>query len=201
MKFMQAVHRSAHSMPTQLTSRDSHPFGPGLARRTGPVALGVFITGLLLCSYLMSVHAAEEPGLVTRTKEVAQETTAALGEAGRSAASEAELLWRRIDAARLKNRTPDEIVAWVIMGMLVGGLTGMLTSLKPTGLGHLGRLLLGLAGAFLGGIMVSMTHLDFGWGPVLIRYEALFFSFLGAILLIVLARLFRTLSGKKSTKH
>ena len=155
---------------------------------------------ILACLTGGPVLAAEEPGLVTKTKEVAQETTAAVTQAGRSAAVQAEELWQRIDAARLKNRTPDEMVAWVIMGVLVGALAGMMTSLKPTGLGKLGRLLLGLAGASLGGIVVRLTGLNFGWGPVLIRYEDLAFSLLGAILLLVLARLVRSRSKKQVPK-
>jgi uncharacterized membrane protein YeaQ/YmgE (transglycosylase-associated protein family) len=144
--------------------------------------------------------AADEPGLVTKTKDAAQETTAAVSQAGRSVADQAEQLWQRIDSARLKNRTPDELVAWVIMGVLVGAVAGMMTSLKPTGLGKLGRLLLGLVGAFLGGIFVRATRLDFGWGPVLIRYEELAFSLLGSILLLILARFVRSLSKKQVPK-
>ena len=146
------------------------------------------------------VFGADEPGLATKTKEVVQETTEAAKQAGRSAADEAEQLWQRIDAARLKNRTPDEIVAWVIMGVLVGALAGMMTSLKPSGAGKFGRLLLGLAGAFLGGIVVRVTGLNFGWGLVLIRYEELFFSLLGAVLLIVLVRVGSSLFKKKVPK-
>jgi uncharacterized membrane protein YeaQ/YmgE (transglycosylase-associated protein family) len=143
---------------------------------------------------------ADEPGLATKAKEAVQETTAAVDQAGRSAVDQAGQLWQRIDAARLKNRTPDEIVAWVIMGVLVGALAGMMTSLKPTGLGKLGRLLLGLAGAFVGGIVARVTGLDFGWGPVLIRYEELFVSLLGAIVLVVLAKLIRSRSHKQVPK-
>jgi len=140
---------------------------------------------------------ADEPGLATKTKEAVQETTAAMDQAGRSAVDQAGQLWQRIDAARLKNRTPDEIVAWVIIGVLVGALAGMMTSLKPTGLGKLGRLLLGLAGSFLGGIVVRLARLDFGWGPVLIRYEELFVALLGAILLVVLGKFVRSRSQKQ----
>jgi uncharacterized membrane protein YeaQ/YmgE (transglycosylase-associated protein family) len=160
-----------------------------------PDRIGAALASLFLIGFLTwPALGADEPTLATKTKEVAQETTEAVTEAGRSAADQAEQLWQRIDAARLKNRTPDEIVAWVIMGVLVGALAGSMTSLKPTGLGKLGRLLLGLAGAFLGGIVVRVTGLDFGWGPVLIRYEELAFALAGAILLLVLARLLRSRS-------
>ena len=84
------------------------------------------------------------------------------------------------------------------MGALVGGVAGSLTRLKPTGAGHLGRLFLGLAGAFLGGIVVHVGNFNFGWGPVLIRYEELFFSLVGAILLVALGRIVRSRMKKKA---
>ena len=157
---------------------------------------------ILLCLNLLffptAVRAAEEPGVTERTKAVVEDTkqkakdatTAVEGavkdakeavtDATRSAGEKFQELWRRVDESRLKNRTRDEIVAWVIMGVLVGAVAGMMTSLKTTGLGKLGRLLLGLAGAFLGGVVVHVANVDFGMGPVLIRYEELLFSFGGA---------------------
>jgi uncharacterized membrane protein YeaQ/YmgE (transglycosylase-associated protein family) len=152
---------------------------------------------LLTCLAAQPAVAADETGLADKAKGVAKETATAVEEVARSAASDADRLWQKIDGARLKHRTPDEVVAWVIMGVLVGAMAGMMTSLKPTGLGKLGRLLLGFAGASLGGILVRTTHLDFGWGPVLIRYEELFFSLLGAIALLVLVRLVRSRSCDK----
>ena len=176
----------------------SHPALAAFARRAIPVAAGLLL--ILTCLTKGSALGAEEPGLVTTTKEAAQATTTAVEQAGRSAVNEAEQLWQRIDAARLKNRTPDEVVAWVLMGLLVGGLAGMMTSLKPSGLGKLGRVLLGLTGAFVGGMVVRVTRLDFGWGPVLIRYEELFVSLLGAVLLILLAKIIRSRSQKQAPK-
>jgi uncharacterized membrane protein YeaQ/YmgE (transglycosylase-associated protein family) len=142
--------------------------------------------------------AADEQGLTEKAKETAQKATDAVQQAGKDVANEAEQLWHRIDNARLKNRTRDELVAWVIMGVLVGAVAGMATSLNTTGLGKLGRLFLGLAGAFIGGIVVRLANIDFGWGPVLIRYEELVISFLGAVALILLGRLVRRGATKKA---
>ncbi|MCC6821612.1 MAG: GlsB/YeaQ/YmgE family stress response membrane protein, partial [Verrucomicrobia subdivision 3 bacterium] len=118
-------------------------------------------------------------------------------DAGRAVGNSFENLWRRVSETRLKNRTRDEIVAWVIMGVLVGAVAGLFTSLKTTGLGKVGRLLLGLAGAFIGGMIVHVGRIDFGLGPVLIRYEELLFSLAGAVLLIIGARFFRFGAKKK----
>jgi len=170
---------------------------------------------LHLLSFQVAMRAADEPGVTERTKAVVEDTkqkakdaTAAVEgavkdakeavtDATRSAGEKFQELWRRVDEGRLKNRTRDEIVAWVIMGVLVGAVAGMMTSLKTTGLGKLGRLLLGLAGAFLGGVAVHVTNVDFGMGPVLIRYEELLFSFGGAIVLLLAVRLLRSGATKK----
>jgi uncharacterized membrane protein YeaQ/YmgE (transglycosylase-associated protein family) len=133
-----------------------------------------------------------------KAKEIMKETSAAVERAGSAAAETAKDLWQRVDEARLKNRTVDELVAWVIMGALVGAVAGMLTKLKPTGAGWLGRFGLGLAGAFLGGIVVHVGRFDFGWGPVLIRYEELFFSLVGAILLLVVGKIIGSRMKKKT---
>ena len=71
-------------------------------------------------------------------------------------------------------------------------------SLKTSGAGRLGRLLLGLAGALLGGMVVHVVRIDFGWGPVLVRYEELLFSLIGAMFLIIMARLIRSSATKKT---
>jgi uncharacterized membrane protein YeaQ/YmgE (transglycosylase-associated protein family) len=160
--------------------------------------------GLLILAVLApcQASAADEPTLTQRAKETVNETTSAVTsavqDASQSAADSLESLWQRLDQSRLRNRTRDEIAAWIIMGILVGAVAGMMTSLKSTGLGKVGRLLLGLAGAFIGGMVVHATQINFGWGPVLIRYEELFFSLVGAILLILLGRLIRF--GTKKTR-
>src|SRR4030095_2035810 len=52
--------------------------------------------------------------------EAARKTAkAAVEDAGKTALSRIEQLWAKIDAARLKNRTRDQVVAWAIMGLLV----------------------------------------------------------------------------------
>jgi uncharacterized membrane protein YeaQ/YmgE (transglycosylase-associated protein family) len=126
---------------------------------------------------------------VDKTAETAKQ---AVADAEKTASNKLEDLWARVDEARLKNRTPDEIVAWVIMGLLVGGLMNRITGLRPVI-----SFSLGLLGAFIGGIVVHVTQLNFGWGPVLIRYEDLLVSFVGGAVLMVLGKLL--LSRKKKS--
>lgn len=157
----------------------------------------VTLAATLACFASQPLLAADQPALSDKAKEAVRETSTALADAGNAAADSAKDLWQRIDAARLKNRTSDEIAAWVIMGVLVGALAGMMTTRKPTGSRGFGRLLLGLVGAFLGGMVVHVGRFDFGWGIVLIRYEELLFSLLGAILLVLLGKLVRSRLKKK----
>jgi uncharacterized membrane protein YeaQ/YmgE (transglycosylase-associated protein family) len=149
---------------------------------------GMVLFGLLT----LAPWCRADDSAVGKTKESIKETT-------EDVKVTAEELWGRVDEARLKNRTPDQIAAWAIIGVLVGAIAGMATSLKTTGIGKLGRLLFGLVGSFLGGIIVSVTRVNFGWGPVLVSYEELLFSFVGAIGLLVLSRFARS-SWKQKAK-
>ncbi len=155
------------------------------------------LLALLACLAARPLLATDEPKLGEKAKEAMRETSAAIAEAENAAASQAKDLWQRVDAARLKNRTTDELAAWIIMGVLVGGVAGTMTNLRSSGAGRFGRLLLGLAGACLGGIIVHVGRFDFNWGFVVIRYEELFFSFLGAVFLIVAGKLLRSRMKKK----
>jgi uncharacterized membrane protein YeaQ/YmgE (transglycosylase-associated protein family) len=110
---------------------------------------------------------------------VAEQVGAAAKEVTQGTLNQIEILWKRIDERRLKNRTPDELVAWVLMGLLVGGLL-----YRVTRLGQVLTILLGLAGAFLGGIVANVFQLDFGMGPVLIRYEDLICSLVGGFVVV-----------------
>jgi len=162
---------------------------------------GFFLFHLNLVFVPVTVRAADASVAMHDTQEkVADAATAmtdAVKDAGRSAADSFKGLWSRVDEGRLTNRSRDEIAAWVIMGMLVGAVAGLFTSLNTSRSGRLGRLLLGLTGAFVGGLVVRLAQIDFGWGPVLVRYEELLFSLIGAVFLIITARFIRSSATKK----
>ncbi len=186
---------------------------PQTAKYSSDKLSSVALLCLLVFLFLsnLTAMAEDEPTLADKAKARANETKEAITEAaqdtkkaavgaGQATAESFENLWRRVDESRIKNRSRDEIVAWVIMGALVSAVAGALTSLKNSGLGKVGRLLLGLGGALIGGMVVRVAQINFGWGPVLIRYEDLLFSLLGAIVLIFVGRLLRSSSKKPSDK-
>lgn len=156
------------------------------------IVCGLFLLCLNLLLVPANAQAANGSGIVDQTKTAVANT-------GTAVADDAKSFW----ANHLKNRSPDEIAAWVVLGVLVGALAGMFTSLQPSFLGNMGKLLLGLAGAFLGAMVVSAAKINFGWGGIAISYEEALFSLLGAVVLVVMARLVRSRatssrsSGKK----
>ncbi len=129
---------------------------------------------------------AAEASMTEKASATATEVSDKVQDASKAAMSEVETLWQRIDERRLKNRTPDELVAWALMGLLVGGLF-----YRFSDLGQVKTILLGLIGAFVGGILANVLQLNFGLGPVLIRYEDLLFSLVGGLLLFLLGKWYR----------
>lgn len=96
----------------------------------------------------------------------------------------AETLNQRFQESRLKNRSFDQILAWVLMGFVVGALASMFTKLRGTGWGRLGRLGIGLAGALIGSMVTHIFQISFGWPPVTIYLEELIFSLVFAVILL-----------------
>src|SRR5687767_6753238 len=87
----------------------------------------------LFCLYLSLIvvpATVRADGVTDQTKATVAEMTDAAKDAGHSAAESFKTFWSRVD---LTNRTRDEIVAWVIMGVLVGAVAGMFTGLKTSG--------------------------------------------------------------------
>lgn len=129
-----------------------------------------------------------------KASAAANETGKEIQDAGKTVEGKLEQLWQRIDEARLKNRTPDEIVGWLIMGLLVGGILARATDLR-----RWSAFAFGLIGAFLGGMVAHVTELDLGLGPVLIRYEDLLISLVGGVLILLAARRFMSRKQKPNT--
>lgn len=119
-----------------------------------------------------------------RAQQTVAQARADLEHAGQAAKDKVEELWRRVDERRLKNRTRDEFVAWFIIGLLAGNMVGLFSLRRTTLWQRFEIMAVGLAGAFMGGLAAHLLQLDFGLGPVLIRYEDLLLSMIGGLVLI-----------------
>jgi len=86
--------------------------------------------------------------------------------------------------------------ATFLVWMLVGGVAGWLASLvvRGTGLGLLGDIVVGILGAFLGGLVLAVlrpgTLADTG-----LTFGSLIVAFVGAVILLLVVRVF---SGRGS---
>ena len=148
--------------------------------------LSIFVVsiGAVLFAVGLAGGAESDTSSVAKPSGVSSnEVRQAIHEKGQAAVGKAEELWQAIDEKRLKNRTPDELVAWIIMGLLVGGLL-----YRFGGRGQLTSIVLGLIGSFIGGIVAHVTQLNFGLGPVLITYEDLICTLAGGLLILCGAR-------------
>lgn len=84
--------------------------------------------------------------------------------------------------------TPGGILAWLLVGLIAGVLAGLLS--RGRGFGCLGDIVVGLVGAFLGGLIISPflhgPHVFHFWGSVGV-------ALIGALVLIFILRVFRGL--------
>ena len=77
-----------------------------------------------------------------------------------------------------------QIVVWVIVSGFAGTLAGRAVTLKKQGLGRWMNLLVGMAGAVIGGELFSLLRINFGLGDLKVSFEDLIAAFLGSLLVI-----------------
>ncbi len=80
------------------------------------------------------------------------------------------------------------ILAWIVVGLIAGWLAGQVT--KGSGFGVIGNIILGIVGALVGGFLATNV---FGMGDAVsgINLTTLIVAFFGAVLVAVVAGLFR----------
>jgi uncharacterized membrane protein YeaQ/YmgE (transglycosylase-associated protein family) len=81
--------------------------------------------------------------------------------------------------------------ATLLVWMLVGGVAGWLASLvvRGTGLGLLGDIVVGILGAFLGGLVLALLRPD-TLGVTGPTFGSLILAFVGAVILLFVVRVF-----------
>jgi len=79
------------------------------------------------------------------------------------------------------------ILSWIVVGLIAGWLAGMV--MKGGGYGVIGDIIIGIVGGLLGGwIATSLLHLGVGVNGI--NVESILVAFAGAVVLLVLMRVF-----------
>jgi uncharacterized membrane protein YeaQ/YmgE (transglycosylase-associated protein family) len=79
------------------------------------------------------------------------------------------------------------ILAWIIIGLIAGVLASLV--MGGTGYGIIGDIIIGIAGAFVGGWLFSKLGVSSPWGGL---PGTIFVAFVGAVVLLFVLRLLRT---------
>ena len=84
------------------------------------------------------------------------------------------------------NVTIEELVVWLVIGMLAGTLAGLIVTRKKAGYGHLANLGLGLVGALLGGFLFDLFAIAPVLDKIAISLRDIVAALIGALLFLVL---------------
>jgi uncharacterized membrane protein YeaQ/YmgE (transglycosylase-associated protein family) len=79
-----------------------------------------------------------------------------------------------------------EILVWIIVGGLSGSLLGMLAKRSKEGYGRFRNVLLGMAGALVGGVLFNVLEIDLGLGDLSISFEDLIAAFVGSVVVLAI---------------
>jgi uncharacterized membrane protein YeaQ/YmgE (transglycosylase-associated protein family) len=82
--------------------------------------------------------------------------------------------------------TIEELVVWLVIGMLAGTLAGLITTRKKAGYGHLANFGLGLVGALIGGFLFDLFGIAPGLDNISISLRDIIAALAGALLFLVL---------------
>jgi uncharacterized membrane protein YeaQ/YmgE (transglycosylase-associated protein family) len=93
-----------------------------------------------------------------------------------------------------------KLIVWLIVGALAGNLAGMLVTLRREGLGRWVNLVVGIAGAVVGGYLFQLFRIDLGLGDLKVTFEDLLAAFLGSLLLICAAWVYRLIRHRGRPK-
>jgi uncharacterized membrane protein YeaQ/YmgE (transglycosylase-associated protein family) len=82
---------------------------------------------------------------------------------------------------------PEQLIAWVIIGLIAGLFAGLL--IRGRGLGVVSNVVVGLLGALLGGFLFTVLHLPVPFGingGIMLAWADMFVAFVGAVIILLL---------------
>jgi uncharacterized membrane protein YeaQ/YmgE (transglycosylase-associated protein family) len=94
-----------------------------------------------------------------------------------------------------------QIIVWIIVGGFAGTLAGRAITFKKEGLGLWANLLVGMAGAVIGGELFKLFRINFGFGELKVTFEDLIAAFLGSLLVILAWRIIARIKAKDTKKN
>ena len=94
-----------------------------------------------------------------------------------------------------------QIIVWIIVGGFAGTLAGRAVTLKKEGLGRWKNLLIGMAGAVIGGELFRLFRINFGLGELKVTFEDLIAAFLGSLLVIFAWRIMAKTKAKEAKEN
>ncbi|MEO8613217.1 MAG: GlsB/YeaQ/YmgE family stress response membrane protein [Chloroflexota bacterium] len=83
---------------------------------------------------------------------------------------------------------PEQIVTWLIIGLIAGFLASILV--RGRNVGTLSSIVIGLVGAIIGGLLFTLLGLQVSpalAGGITLRYIDILVSFIGAVIVLILA--------------
>ncbi len=87
--------------------------------------------------------------------------------------------------------TLEKVILWLIIGAVAGTLAGRLVTFSKKGLGFWTHLLIGIAGAVVGGILFWLLRIDLGLAEFKVDGNEVVSAFIGSLLCILAWRFYR----------
>lgn len=89
----------------------------------------------------------------------------------------------------------DQLIVWIVVGLIGGSLAGLLTTWDRGGFGHLRNLALGLVGALVGGLLFRLLGLFPQLDRIAISLRDVVAAVIGSLIVLVLLWLWQRARG------
>src|SRR5262249_53419543 len=83
------------------------------------------------------------------------------------------------------NMSLETFLIWIVIGLIAGWLA---SAVAGGGFGVIGDIVVGIVGAFIGGLIFGRLHIHVPWGGL---PGTIFVAFIGALVLLVILRVIR----------
>lgn len=94
----------------------------------------------------------------------------------------------------------DQLIVWIVVGLLGGGLAGALTTWDRGGFSLFRNLALGLAGALIGGLLFRIFGIWPGLDKIAISLRDVVAAVLGSLLLLAVLWLWRKFRSPEASR-